>query len=227
MGRIFYMMSRAAAKCILHGVSRIRVLHPERSAISGGVLLAANHISHFDPPLISVAARRPVEWMAMRELFVPGLLTTCLNALGAFPTDRDNVDRNSVRTTLERLKAGRMVGIFPEGGLRAGERSLLNGAPFHPGLAAIAGMAQVPILPCVVLGSDRLYRTRSWIRPRSTTLWVAFGKPLSPPSREQRPQLEKDFVRAMQSLVMELREHAGVGENDLPKTPQERRSEAA
>ena len=223
MGRIFYMISRAAAKCILHGVGRIRVLHPERSAIPGGVLLAENHISHFDPPLISVAARRPIDWMAMRELFVPGLASAWLNAVGAFPNDRKNVDRASVRTALQRLKMGRIVGIFPEGGLRAGEHSVLNGAPFHPGLAAIAGIAGVPVLPCVVLGSDRLYRKQSWFKPRNTPLWVAFGNPLPPPSHAQRSQFKNDFAVSMRSLVEELREHAGVRDEDLPQTPQERK----
>src|SRR5437016_3888785 len=84
------------------------------------VLLLANHISPFDPFIISSVVRRKIDWMAMAEFFPLPLLRFLLRAVDAFPADRDRADHTTIRTAIERLKDGRIVGIFPEGGIRNG-----------------------------------------------------------------------------------------------------------
>src|SRR5438045_9468693 len=113
--------------------------------------------------------------MTMAEFFRPRVLGFLLRAIDAFPAERDRADLKTIRTAIERLKSGRLVGLFPEGGIRDGTRSLLEGAPLRPGGSTLAQIDGVPILPCVILGSDRLYSRRQWRPFRRTTRWIGCG----------------------------------------------------
>jgi 1-acyl-sn-glycerol-3-phosphate acyltransferase len=113
-----------------------------------------------------------------------------LRAVDAFPADRHRADRKTIRTAIERLKQGRIVGLFPEGGIRDGTRSLLEGAPLRAGAATLAHIAGAPILPCVIVGSDRLYSKKSWLPLRRTPIWIAFGDPISDFPGWQNPTRE-------------------------------------
>ncbi|PYL52343.1 MAG: hypothetical protein DMF29_11045 [Verrucomicrobia bacterium] len=86
--------------------SRIRVIGREKTTRDGGFLLAGNHISHFDPFIISSVVRRKIDWMAMAEFFPLPLLGFLLRAVDAFPADRHRADRKTIRTAIERLKEG-------------------------------------------------------------------------------------------------------------------------
>ena len=124
----------------------------------GAWILAANHISHFDPLLITATVPRKIDWMAMADLFRGRLLGAWLRASDCFPVVRFKPDRAALRTAIVRLEAGHAVGMFPEGGLRDGAASVLGGAPLLRGIRAVAQMAHAPLVPCVILGSDRLYQ---------------------------------------------------------------------
>src|SRR2546423_79553 len=202
-------------------IGKMHILHRERSKVRGAYILAANHISHFDPPILSVAARRKIDWMGMIELFEKPIVATWLRAIDTFPTDRARVDRAAVRTALARLARGHVVGIFPEGGIRDGERSVLAGAPPKPGTAVIAQLADAPLLPCAILGTDRLYNWEMWLPLRRVCIWIAFGKPISAPDEmskaEARTFLDRELSEAFQNLFAELREHFALAEDDLPQ----------
>ena len=128
-----YRAGKLLVKLLFGCVARVRVLRRENTNRAGGFLLAANHISHFDPFLISLAVRRKIDWMTMAEFFRPRVLGFLLRAIDAFPAERDRADLKTIRTAIERLKSGRVVGLFPEGGIRDGTRSLLEGAPLRAG----------------------------------------------------------------------------------------------
>lgn len=225
MHRLCYEISRTLLRGILGAVSRTRVLHRERGARPGGWILAANHISHFDPPFLTVATRRKIDWMAVTELFANRWTGAWLRLNDTFPVDRSRVDRASVRTALERLARGHVVGMFPEGGIRDGARSVLGGAELRPGSAALAQMSGAPIIPCVLLGSDRLYATRNWLPLRRVPAWIAFGEPLhcAGPGRENRAQLESALAASLRALAEELRRTFQLGDLDFPQPPLERR----
>src|SRR3982750_2285674 len=174
-----YHAGKLVVSSVFGFVARIRVLGSENPNRCGGFLLASNHISHFDPFLIGLAVRRPIDWMTMAEFFRPPLLGLLLRSIDAFPAERDRAELTTIRTAIARLKQGRVVGIFPEGGIRDGARSLLEGAPLRAGAATLAQIAGVPIVPCVILGSDRFYSKRQWLPFRRTPVWIAFGKPIS------------------------------------------------
>jgi len=162
----------------------------------------------------------------MAEFFRSTVVRFLLRAVDAFPADRDRADRKTIRSAIERLKDGRVVGLFPEGGIRDGARSLLEGAPLRPGASTLAHIAGVPILPCVILGSDRLYSTKRWLPLRRTPIWIAFGNPISHlPDLEKstaRASIERELVAAFKLLYAELREKFSLAPDDLPHPPRER-----
>ena len=227
--RFHSVANRAASlsmKLLFGYSSRIYVVDCEHINRAGGFLLASNHISHFDPPIISSVARRKIDWMAMAEFFpIPGL-GHFLRAVDAFPAARDRADRKTIRSAIERLKDGRIVGVFPEGGIRDGARSLLGGAPLRPGASTLAHMAGVPIVPCVILGSDRLYAKRNWLPLRRTPVWIAFGQAISHfPELEKsvaRARIEQELADGFQRLYAELRRKFQLTRDDLPHPPRER-----
>src|SRR6266513_5126548 len=108
--RFHSIANRTAAlsmKLLFGYSSRIYVVDCEHINRAGGFLLASNHISHFDPPIISSVARRKIDWMAMAEFFPLPLVGFLLRAVDAFPADRHRADRTTIRTAIERLKHGR------------------------------------------------------------------------------------------------------------------------
>ncbi|MBV9618458.1 MAG: 1-acyl-sn-glycerol-3-phosphate acyltransferase [Verrucomicrobia bacterium] len=230
MTEIFHSIANRAAtlfmKLLFAYSSRVYVVGGENADRVGGFLLASNHISHFDPFIISSVAGRKIDWMAMAEFFPIPIVGLFLRAVDAFPAERDRADRKTIRTAIERLRNGRVVGVFPEGGIRDGAQSLLGGAPPRAGAWTLAHIAQVPIVPCVILGSDRLYAKLSWLPFRRTPVWIGFGKAISHfPELEKslaRERIETELTTAFQRTYIDLREEFELTPDDLPHPPRER-----
>jgi 1-acyl-sn-glycerol-3-phosphate acyltransferase len=230
MREISHSIANRAASLFMKALfgysARIYVVGCEHMNRAGGFLLASNHISHFDPFIISSVVPRKIDWMAMAEFFPLPIVGFFLRAVDAFPAERDRADRKTIRTAIERLKSGRIVGVFPEGGIRDGVRSLLEGAQLRAGASTLAHIAGVPIVPCVILGSDRLYAKRSWLPLRRTPVWIGFDRAISHfPELEKsvaRARIEQQLTSAFQEIYAELREKFELTADDLPHPPQER-----
>ncbi len=227
MKRAVYYAGKFLVTVVFGCVARIRVIGRENARCAHGFLLASNHISHFDPFLISLTVRRKIDWMTMAEFFRPPALGFFLRAIDAFPAERDRADLKTIRTAINRLKSGSIVGLFPEGGIRDGKHSLLQGAPLRPGAATLAQIADIPIVPCVILGTDKFYCKKQWLPFRRTPVWIAFGTPISCFAELQKSQarerIESELATAFKNLYAELREKFCLAANDLPHSPQERR----
>lgn len=194
-----------------------------------GFILATNHISHFDPPLLSCAFPRTIDWIAIRELFHGRLLTGLFRSLNVIPIDRHGADRTALRQAARRLAAGRTVGIFPEGGIRDGAASILNGAPSKGGASVLATLAGAPIVPGVILGSDRLYNKRRWRPWDRATIRIGFGAAIVPPEglsrEEQRKFIDEALAAAFPALQARMKEEFHLDALDLPQPPRERMKE--
>src|SRR6266480_3679306 len=233
MRSLFHSLANLAARLsmkLLFGcVARVRVVRWENANRDGGFLLAANHIRHFDPFIISSVVRRKIDWMAMAEFFPLPVLGFLLRAVDAFPADRNRADRKTIRSAIQRLKQGRIVGLFPEGGIRDGARSLLKGAPLRPGASTLAHISGVSILPCVIIGSDRLYSKKNWLPLRRTPIWIAFGNPIPHFSNLEksaaRACIDHELAEAFGCLYAELHEKFSLTPDDLPHPPRERMAE--
>jgi len=227
--RFFSHAGRITARILLTPLVRVHLHHPHGPVPKGKMILASNHISHFDPPVIGAFFPRQLDWMAMEELFRNPWSARLLGGLGAFPVDRGGADRGAIRTALGRLDAGAALGIFPEGGIRAGEGSILCGAPMRPGVAVLAMMADAPVVPCVILGSERLYHRQNWRPLVRIPIWIGVGKPLTIDPRltgaAARTDLCGRLQRAMIELQSELVARYQLRPDDLPKSPQARKGE--
>lgn len=219
---LFYKFTVNLCRCVLAVAASPRVYRRDRARRNGAWILAANHVSHFDPPLISARVWRKIDWMAFAELFTNRFLGTWLTHCDTFPYTREKADTRTVRTALARLKRGHVVGIYPEGGLRDGAASVLAGAPLRAGIGAIAQLAAVPVVPCVILGSDRLYRGANWLPLRRVPVWVGFGEVLPAPGKDDRATFEQRLAEALRALAAEMRAHFALTDADLPKSPQQR-----
>ena len=209
-----------AFRAIFTPVCRIEV-SGTREIPPGPWILACNHLSHFDPPLIAGAFPRPLDFLAMRELFRPAWFGSLLRAANVIPVGRRQADTAALKVALHRLKKGRIVCVFPEGGLRAGATSVLGGAELAGGVALLAAHSQVAVRPAVIVGSDQLYVRQNWIRrPRVV---VAVGEPIPPPAaKESRSGWVKRLGEAMRQVYAVARRKHRLAPHELPHTPQER-----
>jgi 1-acyl-sn-glycerol-3-phosphate acyltransferase len=227
--RLFSHLCRWLVRGVFFLVCRTKIVYFGSLPTGTGYILASNHISHFDPPLLGSRFRRYVDWMAMEELFRNRTSAVLMVALCAFKVRRDGTDRTGIRTAVKRLEQGRVVGVFPEGGIRAGKGSVLEGAPMWPGASALSVLAGKPIVPSVIIGTDRLYDKRNWCRFRRVAVWIGFGEKILPrcdlPTREARELVQKSLSEAFVSLKERLVLDFRLAESDLPTTPQARKRE--
>jgi glycerol-3-phosphate dehydrogenase (NAD(P)+) len=150
----------------------------EHMPSEGGVILAANHKSFLDPFVVACCIRRPVYFVAKRELFDKRWQGWLLNALGAFPIRRGESDEESMATAKEIVRRGDAVVIFPEG-TRIRKPDELGNA--KRGVGRLALETGAPVVPVAVTGTDRA--RRGW-RIRPVKVRVRLGPALRYPSVE-------------------------------------------
>src|SRR3954449_10334225 len=175
---LIYWLVRGVLQPFFHlyfRLSRIGGGHiPPQGA--GGV--AAHHRSFLDPFVIGCMVRRPMYYVAKKELFRNRLQAWFLNSLGAFPVDRGNGDTSMVETAKAILARGDSVLIFPEG------TRIRPGALGRPkrGVGRLALESGAPVVPVAVIGTEAI-RKKWRIRPHKVRVRV--GRPLTFPRTEQ------------------------------------------
>ena len=119
----------------------LRVHGLDNVPLDGPCVIAANHDSAWDPPVVGISTPRFLQFMAKRELFGNALMGAVFRGVGAFPVDRGRNDIGAVKEALRRLQQGGAVGIFFEGTRRAEAKGAMEGAAF---LAQRSGAVLVP-----------------------------------------------------------------------------------
>jgi 1-acyl-sn-glycerol-3-phosphate acyltransferase len=171
---LLYRLTRAALVPFFRVYFRLTAVGAEHVPDSGPVILAANHRSFLDPFVIGALVRRPVYYMAKRELFERPSQARLLNALGAFPVDRGASDEQAMATAEAILARGDCVVIFPEG---TRVRGAALGRP-HRGVARLALRSGAKVVPIALTGTDRV---RRGARVRPCKVRLRFGRPLGYP----------------------------------------------
>ncbi|MGD1010170.1 MAG: lysophospholipid acyltransferase family protein [Candidatus Aminicenantales bacterium] len=152
---------------------RWRVLNPGRVPDAGPVILAANHASYFDPPLVGAGLPRMVVMLARRSLFrFPGF-GRLLRLWHTVPVDPKSGSAAALKTVLSRLAAGNAVLIFPEGA-RSFDGRL---QPARAGLGLVVVKSAASVVPVRIWGSHEAYG-RGSLLPRPRRITVKYGRPL-------------------------------------------------
>ena len=171
---MLYWIGKSLSVFICRFFGRWQVIGRENIPLTGGVLLCGNHISYIDPPTLGAGCPRPVHFMAKLELFHVPILGFLIKRVGAFPVKRGSADRSALRTAIELLQGGEIVGMFPEG-TRSLDGKLK--AP-EPGVGLIALRAKVPVTPVALIDTNQLLRPHSFLF-RFSRVKVIYGKPVT------------------------------------------------
>ena len=168
---LFYHAATTLMKILLIAFTRWQVEGKENVPRSGPLIVVSNHLNNIDPPLLGASIPRTINFMAKQELFEPHWVRAIVQGYGAFPVRRGQLDRKSLHQALEKLRDGKVVGMFPEGS-RSFSKKLQSP---QPGTALLADRSGAPILPVGISGSDQMRGLRSiFNRPRIT---VTIGPP--------------------------------------------------
>jgi len=179
-------------------IFRLKIIGTEHIPAHGGVIIAANHISLWDPPVLGAACLRSIHFMAKEELFtIPGL-KWIIKKLKAFPVRRGAADRTAIRHAINLLKKGEMLGVFPEG-TRSTTGEL--GKP-EAGIAMIALKAGVPIVPACIIGTNCLFKDGHMF----PQFIIKFGKPIMiKEDKNDKEIMEKISTTIMQEISFLLK----------------------
>ena len=152
---------------------RTHVLHRERMINEGPVILASNHQSYLDPPIVGNTSDRAIFFLARKTLLdVPGL-GWLLPKLNVVPVDQEGTDRSALKALIRLLRAGQGVLVFPEG-----SRTLDgNLQPALPGLGLVIAKTLAPVVPIRIFGAHEAL-PRGGGRLRFHRITVVVGEPL-------------------------------------------------
>ena len=167
---MLYTFIQYLFRIIFYTVFRVRIFGREHIPQEGAVILAANHASNIDPPLMASLIKRPVSYMAKSELFENPIFGGLIRRCHAFPVKRGASDRGALKAAVNILKEGRVFGMFPEG--RRSKTGALQKA--EGGVALIAAMTGAPVVPVAILNTPRVF-ANGGILP---ALRIMYGKPL-------------------------------------------------
>lgn len=173
---------------------RLEVHGAENIPKTGPLVIASNHLSLLDPPVIGVAAPRKVHFMAKSELFVP-VLGYIYKTLGAFPVNRGGADRAAIKHGIEILQSGEVLAIFPEG-TRSKTGKL---GKLEPGALMMAGKTGAVIVPTAVSGTDIKRCGRLWPK-----VVVKFGTPVPFPPVGLNKEVLQDLTDKLTADIKAL-----------------------
>jgi 1-acyl-sn-glycerol-3-phosphate acyltransferase len=190
----FYRTAWILARFLFRVLFGLRIQGTEHLPVTGGFILASNHVNFIDPPVLGASATRRLGYVAKEELFRSFWLRHLIQALGAIPIRRQALDRQALEVAKTLLKMGSGLLLFPEGTRsRSGELG-----PGRPGVSMLAAEAGVPIVPAYIRGTRSL--GNAFLRRRP--ILIRFGPPLAPPTMGKGPAW-RDTLRAHTRQVME------------------------
>ena len=191
---------RGAVHAACRGYFRLSLRGTEHIPAHGGVIIAPNHQTYADPPLVTIPVRRPVYYMAWSRLFDIPIFNRLIRLLRAFPVDIESRDARATREAVRLLQGGEALMIFPEG-----ERTTDGHVRrFKPGAFRLAVSLAVPVLPVTIDGGFRAWPPGR-VLPRPAPITITYHPPLSAdPSLEPRAAARELATRTRAVIVSAL-----------------------
>jgi 1-acyl-sn-glycerol-3-phosphate acyltransferase len=196
----------ALTRLVFRGLGiRFTVTGAERVPRTGGAVMAINHVGYLDFTFAGLAARpakRLVRFMAKKEVFDHKVSGPLMRGMKHIPVDRYGGGSDSYQAAVKALQAGEIVGVFPEATISTSYEL----KDFKTGAARMAMEAGVPLLPCVIWGSQRIFtKGRKKDLTRGTPLTIAVGEPFTPDPAADAVAVTADLKARMETLLDEAR----------------------
>jgi len=196
-GKIIYAIAKGMLWMLARIMFRYRIHNRQRAPRTGPLLVASNHVSHLDPPLIGISLPRIVVNMAKKELFKQPLLMRFMQSIGTIMVDRGKGTQALV-DACDYLEHGVCVVIFPEG-TRSPNGVLQRG---RSGAIVIAIRANCTILPVAICGSEQAM-TKGSKRIKSVPVNVYYGEPYRIEYDGDRHNIPRDVLHRETYILME------------------------
>ena len=164
-----YMRTWAVVAAPIRFFNRIKVTGAENIPADSGYMIAANHIAAKDVLLIGASCSRQIRFIAKKELFKIPILSSIMRSFGAVKLDRKGGDVAAIRTSIDLIKSGHLVAIFPQGHRNPGVEPA--NTVIHHGAGLIAHKAECDVIPVCIKTSGHKYRIFKRIE-------IIFGKPI-------------------------------------------------
>ncbi len=194
---------------------RFTITGEDEVPTTGGAVMAINHVGYLDFMFAGLAAqksRRLVRFMAKKEVFDHRVGGPLMRGMKHIPVDRLGAAADSYRSAVEALRRGEIVGVFPEATIS--ESWELK--EFKTGAARMALEAGVPLLPCVVWGSQRIFtKGRPHDLTRGTPVRIAVGPAFTPAAGSDPVAVTAELKQRMAVLLDDAR----ASYTGTPRTP--------
>ena len=194
-----FHISRWLVRIVSRLYFRIEFEGVERVPKSGAMIVAPNHVSYFDPFWVSIPIARPLRYMTWDRMTRLPILGKLIVAYGSFPVNVDKGDRAALKASLEQLRAGGGLMLFPEGSRTPTGRL----EDFKPGVVRLAIETGAPIVPVTIIGGYRAFSRHHYF-PRPFKVRIVYHKPihLTPPANHaELKQYQQDQTGRLQSVV--------------------------
>jgi len=200
---MWYKLGVYLLKPLFYGLLRLRVVGKENIPKEGRLIVAVNHISYLDPPLVGVALwpQRKLHYIAKTELFKIPILGLILRLVNAFPVKRGKPDRVALKRAIELLERGEAVCIFPEG-TRSRDGRLQKP---ELGISLLVLRSGAPVLPVAVINTDKaLPRGAIMIHPARIRVYI--GEAFHPKMEGDPKEIRKEIANQVMERIAELLE---------------------
>jgi 1-acyl-sn-glycerol-3-phosphate acyltransferase len=218
MGDISYAIVKGICFPIYFITSRTHALHPERIVRPGAFILAPNHLSPYDVPLLIGSSRRHLDFLSTIEMLRSPFVAWLFRRMNCEFVDRRRADASTARALARKLELGRAVAMFPESGIRPEESSVIHGGRFKPGVIRLAQLSGAPIIPCVVYGTKAYDGFLSWLPLRRVRLDIAFGEPIEVPQEPDPHAARERATELLRQAYLDLFAEISAVRNATVKT---------
>ncbi|RJP26992.1 MAG: 1-acyl-sn-glycerol-3-phosphate acyltransferase [Candidatus Omnitrophota bacterium] len=199
--KLLYRIQWQLYRLFARSYFRLSVRGWERIPSTGAVLIAANHSSFLDPPLVGLGVHRQIATLAKEELFAIPILGRWIHSLGVRPIARGQGDIKAVRLAMRLLHEGNALLIFPEG-TRSPDGVI---QPFENGLAWLSIKTQTPVVPIYIDGAFRAMPKHAWF-PWPVKIRMMIGEPIQPESTQTDSGAVEQFSDQIQKEMLALKQ---------------------